>query len=116
MPIATAQGKENAATGYTAQALYMSLHTADPGTTGANEVTGGAPAYARKAVTWVAGSVDGVYNATVPAFDVPAATVTHVGLWTAASGGTFLDKADVADQVFPSQGTLTITNVTYTQS
>lgn len=114
MPIATAQGKEYAAGGYTAQALYMSLHTADPGTTGANEVTGGAPAYARQPVTWVAGSVDGVYNATVPAFDVPATTVTHVGLWT--TGGTFLDKADVADQVFPSQGTLTITSVTYTQS
>lgn len=116
MPIATAQGKENAAAGYTGQALYMSLHTASPGTTGANEVTGGSPAYARKAITWTAGAVDGQYTATVPTFDVPAVTVTHVGVWTAATGGTFLDSVDVVDQTFGSQGTLSITSVTYTQS
>lgn len=115
MPIATAQGREYAAAGYAAQAVRMSLHTADPGTTGANEVTGGTPAYARQVVTWAAGPVDGAYTATVPAFDVPATTtVTHVGLWT--SGGTFLDKAAITSVVFDDQGTLSITSVTYTQS
>ena len=30
---------------------HISLHDDDPSTTGANEVTGGSPAYARKAAT-----------------------------------------------------------------
>ena len=118
MPIATAQGRENAASGYVAAATHMSLHTADPGATGVNEVTGGAPAYARVALTWSAGTVDGVYTATLASsFNVPASvTITHVGLWTAATGGTFLDKAAVTAAAFTSQGTLDITSVTFTQS
>lgn len=115
MPIASAQGKENAATGYTAQAAFASLHTADPGATGASEVTGGSPAYARVAVTWTAGGTDGVATATLAsAFDVPAATtVTHLGLWT--SGGVYLDKAPLS-ATFASQGTLTVSSITYTQT
>ena len=34
----------------------ISVHTGSPGTTGASEATGGAPAYARKATTWGAAS------------------------------------------------------------
>lgn len=118
MTIATAQAKENAAAGYVAQALYMSLHTADPGTTGANEVTGGNPPYARLAITWTAGAVDGVYTGTLPRmFDIPSGvTITHAGLWTAATGGTFLDANDLPDATFPAQGTLEITSISYTQS
>jgi hypothetical protein len=117
MPIAGAQGKESAATGYTSQALYASLHTADPGATGASEVAGGSPAYARKAVTWTAGGVDGVATATLAGpFDVPAdTTITHIGLWTAASGGTYVDKAALS-ATFASQGTLEVASLTYTQS
>lgn len=114
MAIATAQGRENAAAGYAAQAAFMSLHTALPGLTGASEVVGGAPAYARQAITWTAGTADGVLTATVPPFDVPAGvTVTHVGLWT--TGGVFLDYAAVDGQEFLAQGTLNVTSVTYTQ-
>lgn len=61
-----------------------SIHTAFPGTTGASEVTGGAPAYARKAVTINAASGgQRALNAAVT-FDVPACTVKWVGLWNAA--------------------------------
>ena len=36
---------------------FASAHTADPGATGIlNELTGGSPAYARKAITWAAAS------------------------------------------------------------
>lgn len=117
MAIAGAQGKENAAVGYVGGALYASLHTADPGATGASEITGGSPAYARKAVTWTAGAVDGVATATLAGpFDVPASTtITHIGLWTAASGGTFIDKAALS-ATFSSQGTLEVASLTYTQS
>lgn len=115
MTIATAQQKENLAVAYGNAAAYVSLHTADPAGTGANEVTGGAPAYARKAAAWSAGTVDGVVTATVT-FDVPAGTtVTHVGLWDAATGGTFLDQAAITSQTFASQGTYQVT-LTFTQS
>lgn len=71
-----------------------SLHTAFPGTTGASEVTGGAPAYARKAITINAASGgQRALNAAVT-FDVPACTVKWIGLWnstvfvgTAPNGG-----------------------------
>jgi hypothetical protein len=60
-----------------------SLHTADP-TAGANEVTGGSPAYARKAVTFAnAASGAALQNGTDPVFDVPASTtVVATGYWS----------------------------------
>lgn len=67
---------------------HLSLHTADPGSTGTSEVTGGG--YARLAVSWGTAS-GGVAEATAAVtFDVPDnITVTHVGYWSASSGGTF---------------------------
>jgi hypothetical protein len=88
---------------------YASLHTADPGTTGADEVTGGTPAYARKALTWAASS-GGSKGASLVTFDVGAGTtVTHFGLWSAVSGGTFLGGSALpAPEVYGSQGTLAV--------
>lgn len=83
--------KETAATAVTATGAWISLHTADPATTGANEVTGGSPAYARKLTTWTAGSSDGVVNGSAVSIDVPAGTnATHAGVSTAATAGTFV--------------------------
>lgn len=67
---------------------HLSLHTGDPGSAGANEVTGGG--YARIAVAWDA-AVGGVADSTAEViFDVPAnITITHTGAWSASSGGTF---------------------------
>jgi len=72
---------------------YISLHTADPGETGASEVSGGS--YARQGVTrgtgWntaASGLVDNV-NA-IQFTDMPAVTVTHAGVWDASSAGNFL--------------------------
>lgn len=73
---------------------HVSAHTAYPAT-GANEVTGGSPAYARQVVafeaaagTELAGSLD-VSNS--PVFDIPGATsVAALGFWTAVSAGTLL--------------------------
>jgi hypothetical protein len=71
-------------------ASHASLHTAYS-TSGANEVTGGVPPYARKAVVWNAASGGSkALNAAVT-FDVPAATtVRWVGFWDAITAGTFL--------------------------
>lgn len=103
MPVATDTEKNSIATKYGQDIAFFSLHSADPGTTGANELTGGAPPYARKAPTWSA-PAGGVINSTV-LFDVPTgAQVAWVGGWSSASGGTFLDKAQVATQNFNSQG------------
>lgn len=69
---------------------YASLHSAYSAT-GANELTGGSPAYARQAVTWAAASGNSKASASVAgAFNVPGGTaVSFVGLWSAATAGTF---------------------------
>ncbi len=113
MAIATSQQRENLAVAYGANATHASLHTADPGTTGTSEVVGGS--YARKPLTWTAGGVDGVVTASAT-FDVAAGTtVTHAGLWTALTAGTFLDQAAVTSQTFATAGTYTVT-FTFTET
>lgn len=69
---------------------YASLHSAYSAT-GANELTGGSPAYARQAVTWSAASGGSKSSASVAgAFNVPAgSTVAFVGLFSAVTSGTF---------------------------
>lgn len=78
---------------------HLSLHTGDPGTSGAAEDAG----VTRQAAGWgtpAAGELD----STEAAFTIPAAaearTYTHFGVYTAATGGTFLcggalDEAEV---------------------
>lgn len=67
---------------------YVSLHTADPGTTGASEVVGGA--YARVAVSWGAASGGSVSNSGALSINIPASTtVTHFGIWSASTAGTY---------------------------
>jgi hypothetical protein len=62
-----------------------SLHTGFPGTTGANEVTGGTPAYAKKAITINAASGgQRLLNAAVT-FDIPASTIRWIGYWNSAT-------------------------------
>lgn len=70
---------------------FGSLHTAYSAT-GANEVTGGSPAYARKAAVWSAAATGAkALAATFPTWDVPAGTtVGWVGFWDAVTVGTFL--------------------------
>lgn len=98
-------------TTFSVTTVYASLHTADPGDTGANEVTGGTPAYARKSITFAAAAAGAIDSSSQPVFDVPAATtVTHVGFWDAVTAGNFLGGADVADEVFGGQGTYTLTD------
>jgi hypothetical protein len=93
------------------EAVYASLHSADPGDTGANEISGGSPAYARKAITWNAAAAGSMDDSNVPVFDVPAGTtVAFVGFWSALTSGTFYGAADVTDESFTNQGTYTLTD------
>lgn len=68
---------------------HLSLHTAYSAT-GANEVTGGAPAYARKAVTYAAAASKARAATATVTFDVPATTVRFLGKWDAVTAGNFL--------------------------
>lgn len=76
---------------------HAALHTANPGSSGTNEVTGGSPAYARKAITWAAASAGTQANGTTAlTFDVPAGTtVQFLGLWGALTTGTFYGYAGI---------------------
>lgn len=68
--------------------VYISMHTADPGTSGASEVTGGS--YARASTTW-AGSSSGSKSGSQVALNIPiSTTITHWGLWSASTSGTFV--------------------------
>lgn len=98
-------------TSFVVAQVYVSLHTADPGDTGASEVSGGSPAYARKSLTLAAASAGETDASNQPVFDVPAATtVAYVGFWDAATAGNFLGSADVTDEAFAGQGTYTVTS------
>ncbi|MCK6480198.1 MAG: hypothetical protein HUU06_11100 [Planctomycetaceae bacterium] len=68
---------------------YVSLHTADPGETGVNEVGGGS--YARQAASFGAAASGQVQNdANIDFTGMPAVTVVGFGIWDALSGGNCL--------------------------
>lgn len=80
---------------------YLSLHTASPGLTGANEVVVGTDAdYVRKSITFAAASgLTKTTNAGVTwTADVAATTyiVTHIGVWDALTAGNFLTYGTLA--------------------
>ena len=91
-------------------------HTADPG--GANsataEVSGGSPAYARKAVAWNAASGGTATQNGDVVLDIPAGTtVTYVSLWNTEGTVRYLKKA-VTSEAFGAQGTYTVKGTTST--
>jgi len=88
-----------------------SLHTADPTNDGSvAEVSGGSPAYARKAITLDA-AVNGVRQATTqPVFDIPpGTTVSHYALW---QGTTCVETGALPNaESYAGQGVYTLTSV-----
>lgn len=75
--------------GFPTADAYVSLHTADPGTTGANEVTGGT--YARQQAAFdAAGSGISLNSAIITFTLMPACTVAYFGIWDALAAGNFL--------------------------
>lgn len=104
--------KNTLATAYGTAAAQAILCSADPGGTGANEISGGSPAYARKAITWGTAS-SGSVTATV-VFDVAAGT-TVAGAGVVDSSGNFLDGGALGSVTFASQGTYSLTLV-YSQT
>ena len=112
MAIAVTATKNALCTAYAGQGTWISLHTADPGSTGASEASG-AP-YARKQTTWGT-PASGVVTGSQVAIDAAAGTYAWAGLWSAASGGTFIDKVAITSTTLGSTGQVLVTP-TYTQS
>lgn len=99
-----------AAAAVTGRATTVSLHTANPGTTGGSEVSGGG--YARQPISWGPPTGGSVVQAETVVFSGPeGATVTHIGLW---DGSTWLGGAPLtaAEDIGPAGAQLD--NVTVT--
>ena len=115
MAIATAAMRNILVDAYTGAADFAALYSTAPGASAGTELSGGSPAYARKAMTWPA-AANSTATAQAVVFDVPSgATVAGVGFHTAVTGGTYLDGVAVTNQPFSSQGTFSVT-ATYTQT
>jgi hypothetical protein len=96
--------KNTAFTG--AATLYVSLHTAAPGLTGANEITGNA--YARQALTMGTPTGGAGASTNAPQFPAPTpsnwGTATHFGIWDAATGGNYYEGDALTNPVATSVG------------
>ena len=92
---------------------YLSLHSADSGTTGASEFSGGG--YARQAIAF--GTASGGAVASNAAQSVPNAgstAATHIGIWTASTAGTYMAGAALASSVTAATVTFASGAVTFT--
>lgn len=87
---------------------YISLHTADPSTTGAGEAAYGG--YSRPTTTWAAGSSDGIITGSAVTFSaVAAGAYLGMGAFSAPTGGTY-----IGGKTFPTLTLTGVANVTLT--
>lgn len=101
----SAAGKSLALGGVAAGARWLSLHTADPGTTGASPVAG-----SRVQTTWDPFDTDHVDGSVVEIAVAAGVTVTHWGLWTAEVGGSFVAGGALpAAEAFAGAGAYALT-------
>lgn len=108
-------GKNLMLNAFAGSAVFYSLHSADPLDAGTSELSGGSPAYARKAATWNSAAAGALDNSNAPVFDVPSgATVAFVGYWSAVSAGTFYGSSAVTSESFSGQGTYTLNDADVT--
>lgn len=85
----------NAALGnITTTGLFVSIHTATPGTTGANEIVAGTGYTGnRPAVTWGSASSGVVVSSNTQTYAllaIQAGGIPYFGVWTASTAGTYL--------------------------
>lgn len=98
-------GKNALLGGLTGVAVYVSLHTATPDATGSNQSSA-----ARQAVSWST-SAGATTITTAENFTGGASNgaVAAVGLWSAASGGTFYGYLTITgDAAFNAAGEYTL--------
>jgi hypothetical protein len=109
-------GKNEMLDGFAGAVTFVSLHTADPSTNGASEVS--ASPYTREAVSWATAASGSLSSALSIVFDVPGSTtINHLGYWSASTSGTFYgSRALDTAQTFATVGTYTIANGSITES
>ena len=99
-------------TTFTAGSLYVKLHTADPGATGATAASAVTTRYACTFSASSAGSMaltsmGGTWSMTA------TETISHISLWDASTAGTFLwSVALTASKSVVSGDTLSLTSLT----
>lgn len=111
MPSTTTE-KNSLATKFGTDAAYVALFTTAPsGGSPGTEVTGGT--YARVAATW-GSPANGVITASAT-LNVPAGvTVNGAGVYSALTGGTYIDGGSVTAQTFGTAGTYVL-SLTFTE-
>lgn len=111
----TAATKESLATQFGTLGTYISLHTGDPGTAGtANEASGGS--YARVQTTWSGGASDGIITGSAVDINAPVNTYTYIGVWSAATGGTFVGSSTIASTAISGSAGIVRVTPTFTVS
>lgn len=87
-------------------ATWISVHTSDPGTTGAGEAAG----VPRKQTTWGAPASGDIVGSQVTLDVVAGGPYGWFGIWTAVSGGTFYGGGTLSPaETFAGTGQLRIT-------
>jgi hypothetical protein len=95
---------------YAGLARWVSLHSGDPGETGTAELI--AVPYGRQQINWNAAVLGRVGSDSKPLLRVPQGVqATHIGLWSAQSGGTFYGAADVADVTYRTEAGYVLTSL-----
>ncbi|MEU1810955.1 phage tail fiber protein [Micromonospora aurantiaca (nom. illeg.)] len=111
--LATMRGGGNG-TNFTAPAaLYAQAHTADPGASGTTAVSTGVAT--RQAMAFGAPASGSMSLTTTPSWTATGSdTVTHVGVWSATSAGTFYASAALTTpRTVASGDTLTLSTFTF---
>jgi len=81
----------------------VSLHSADPGDTGLNELSGGS--YARQSVTFDPATGGDAFVNNSPTFDVPPdGTVAWLGFWDGAGTPEFKVGVQVVTETYSENG------------
>lgn len=98
----------------TAAAVYLDIHTGDPGSAGTTALATSAPA-TRPTVTFAAASAGSMalssMSGTIPM--TATETISHVSIWSASSAGTFLGSGSLSVSRSVINGdTLSITSLT----
>ena len=82
--------------------IYISVHSASPGGTGANEI---ASTTRQGDTAFNAASSGATANTSAITFtSMPSATVSHIGIWDAAASGNFLWEGALSSSVVCGSG------------
>lgn len=108
MPRSSTAADNNAVTGWVTSSAFFNANTADPGTTGANEVSGGTNA--RVALAWASASGGAIANSGALSVNIPASTsVSFFSDWSLITAGVYQQGGALGTTLtFTTAGVLTV--------